>query len=208
MQIELAKLLRERAIEHPSRLVSAGFDGRDLRLVAAGWPWWNEKADRGRDHQIEFLFQGVSNGNISLADFHPQLDEALEEFSITTNDMVSWAASEWSDIYCYGPLLTPMNTYAAVHDFLVSEGAHEQASDYLNCPDNRLGAFLEIVQKSSYLLGRFPAALGNVVRAQLDAQRVPYSELPWARPNTYERLLVTIAGSQFWCEQAIAFFEG
>lgn len=208
MQVKLAQLLRDRAVVHPSRVVSAGFDGRDLRLSVIGWPWWSEQADRSRDHQIEFLFQGVGNGVLTLPDFGAEDDEVLEGFSVIEANKVSWATPGGSDIYCNGPLARPLDMYVTVHDFLVSHDAFRRACDFLNYPDGeRLAPFLKMVETDSYLLGRFPAALRDVVCAQLDTQEVQYSELPWTRATAGEGVLVTIGASQFFCQSATANFE-
>jgi hypothetical protein len=208
MQIELTQLMRDRAVAHPSRIVAVEFDGRDLRVGVTGWPWWNDEADRTPDHRIDFLFHGVNDGVLRLPDFGAEDDEALEAFGVIEAGEVSWAKPEGSDIYCNGPLPRPLDVYVAVHDFLVSQGAFRRASDFLNCANGELlSPFFKMVETGSYLLGRFPTALRDVVCAQLESQNVSFSELKWNRAAAGQGLLVTFGGSQFFCQSATASFE-
>lgn len=206
MRQDLGQLLRDRSVSHPSRIVATKLEGRELRVRSQGWPWWSDKADTGGTQTIEFIFGGVGDGIIELLDFDPEHD-ALEPFSVVASADVAWAQQQGTAIYCNAPLPKPLNVYLAVHDFLASQGAFRRAWQFLNCPDNeRLEPFVQITQSSTYLLGRFPPAIRNVVCSELDSQGVSYSELP----TTFEkpaRLLVTIGMSQFFCETAEAVFD-
>lgn len=206
MRQDLVQLLRDRSVGHPSRVVAATLEGCDLRVRARGWPWWSDKADTGRDHAVEFIFGGVGDGVIDLPDFDAEHD-ALEPFSVVPSDDLPWAQQNGSAVYCNAPLPKPLEVYLAVHDFLASHGAFRRAWQFLNCPDDeRLAPFVQITQSSSYLLGRFPPAIRNLVCVELESQGVTYSELPtvFEKPG---RLLVTIGMSQFFCETADAVLD-
>jgi len=207
MRVDLAQLLRDRPVGHPSRVIAASLEGRDFRVRVVGWPWWTDNVDRSRDHGIEFIFRGVGDGVLEPLDFDSEFDEALEPFSVIASDDSPWAQPRGSAIYCNAPLPKPLDVYLTVHDFLASHGAFRRAWQYLNCPNReQLTPFCQITQTSSYLLGRFPPAVRNLVCAELDAQGVSYSELPTGHEKP-GRLLVTIQRSQFFCETAEAVFE-
>jgi hypothetical protein len=207
MRLELTQLLRERQVIHPSRVVRAALEGRDFLVHVVGYPWWADGADPSRDHDVQFVFGGVSDGYIEPVDFDSGFDEALENFSAVSINDVPWAQPRGSEIYCNGALLQPLALYAKVHDFLASHGSFRRAWRFLNIPESeQLSPFIEMTQTSSYLLGRFPPALRDVVCAELEAQGVSYSELPTVLGNAGE-LLVTIEKSQFFCDTAHVVFE-
>jgi len=207
MRVNLAQLLHDRPVGHPTRVVAVALEGRDLRIRVVGWPWWTDHADRSLDHEIEFIFGGVGEGVLEPWDFDSEFNEALEIFSVIAADDLPWTQPRGSAIYCNAPLPKPLELYLRVHDFLASHGAFRRAWQYLNCPDTeRLSPFVQVTQTSSYLLGRFPPAIRNLVCAELEAQGVSYSELPTDLEKS-GRLLVTIQKSQFFCETAEAAFE-
>jgi S-adenosylmethionine:diacylglycerol 3-amino-3-carboxypropyl transferase len=77
----------------------------------------------------------------------------------------------------------------------------------LNCGyTGLLKSFVEITHSTSYLLGRMPPELRDLVCNELDAQRVSHNELP-TKLRRSELLLATIGGSQFFCETAEAEFQ-
>jgi hypothetical protein len=208
MRLELLSLLRDRTVSHPSRVIGVAMEGRELRVRLVGWPWWADNADRSRDHAIEFIFGGVGEGVLEPLDFDSEFNEALEPFSVIASDALPWAQSRGSAIYCNAPLPRPLQVYLAVHDFLASHGTFRRAWQYLNCPDSeQLSPFVQITQANSYLLGRFPPAIRDLVCAELDAQGVSYSDLPIGLEKP-RQLLVTIQRSQFFCETAEAVIEG
>lgn len=208
MRLELLSLLRDRTVPHPSRVIGIALEGRELRVRVVGWPWWADNADRSRDHAIEFIFGGVGDGVLEPLDFDSELNEALEPFSVIESDALPWAQPRGSAIYCNAPLPRPLQVYLAVHDFLASHGAFRRVWQYLNCPESeQLSPFVRITQANSYLLGRFPPAIRDLVCAELDAQGVSYSDLPIGLEKT-RQLLVTIQRSQFFCETAEAVVEG
>ena len=205
--MELASLLRNRSVGHPSRVVAATLEGREFRFRVVGWPWWTDSADHDRDHEIEFIFQGVGDGILEPVNFDSEHNKALEPFSVVASTDSPWAQPRVSAIYCNAPLPRPLEIYLKVHDFLASHGAFRRAWQYLNCPETeQLTPFVEITQTSSYLLGRFPPVLRDLVCAELVAQGVSYSELPVGLEYPGQ-LIVTIQMSQFFCESAEAVFE-
>lgn len=207
MRMDLAQLLLDRPIVHPSRIVAATLESREFRVRILGFPWWSDEADRSRDHGIEFIFGGVGEGIIEPVDLDSEYDEALENFSVVASDSLPWAEPRGSAIYCNAPLTKPLEVYLTVHDFLASHGAFRRAWQYLNCPgDEQLKPFVLITRTRSYLLGNFPPAVRELVCAELDKQKVSYTEIPvsLAKPG---RLLVTIQQSQFFCETAEAVFD-
>lgn len=207
MRTDLAQLLRDRPVVHPARVIATALEDRELRVRVVGWPWWNGGADRNRDHAIEFIFGDVGEGALEPLDFDSDYNEALEPFSVVETDTVPWAQPYGSAIYCNAPLPRPLEVHLAVHDFLTSHGAFRRAAHYLNCRDTELlTRFIRVTQSSTYLLGRFPPTLRDIVCAELDAQKVSYSELPIALEKP-RRLLVTIQRSQFFCETAVALFD-
>lgn len=208
MRVELLSLLREHSVSHPTRVVGVALEGRELRVRVVGWPWWLSNADRSHDHDIEFIFGGVGDGVIEPLDFDSEFNEALEPFSVVASEALPWAQSRGSAIYCNAALPRPLEVFLTVHDYLASHAAFRRAWQYLNCPDSeQLGPFIKITQANSYLLGRFPPAMRDLVCAQLDAQGVSYSELP-SRLERAGQLLVTIQRSQFFCRTAEAVFDG
>lgn len=207
VSIDLAVLLRDRQVCHPSRITAVVLKDRNLQVRVSGYPWWNDKADPGCDHRIRFVFGCVGQGGLDFWDFDPEFNRALEPFSVIASDDLPWAQSSGSAIYCSTPLPKPLKIYLAINDFLASYSAFRQAEQYLNCQhDGKLTTFIQTTQTNSYLLGQFPPAMRDIVIAELDEQKVRYSELPrvFEKP---ERLLVTIQGSQFFCETAEAFFS-
>lgn len=207
MRVQLLSLLRDHSVSHPSRVVGVALESRELRVRLVGWPWWLMNADRSRDHAIEFIFGGIGDGVVEPLDFDSEFNNALEPFSVVASEALPWAQSRGSAIYCNAALPKPLEVFLAVHDYLALHGAFRGAWRYLNCPDNeQLAPFIKITQANSYLLGRFPPALRDLVCAKLDAQGVSYSELPIGldKPG---KLLVTIQRSQFFCETAEAVFE-
>jgi hypothetical protein len=207
MLVDLALLLRDRQVCHPSRITAAVLKDRNLQVRIAGWPWWNDNAGIGRDHGIKLIFRGVGEGILELWDFDSENNRALERFSVIASDDLPWAQPNGSAIYCSTPLPKPLNIYLGVNDFLASHGAFRRGEQYLNCLDNEeLTTFVKITQASSYLLGQFPPAIRDIVCAELDTQKVHYSELPCVFEKTGQ-LLVTIQRSQFFCETAEALFE-
>ena len=143
----------------------------------------------------------------AMAFLSSEFDEALEPFGVIAPDDLPWAQPRGSAIYCHASLPRPLEVYLAVHDFLATAGAFRRAVHYLNCADTELlASFIRVTQTSSYLLGRLPSAIREVVCAELDAQKVSYTELPEAleKPG---KLLVTIQRSQFFCEHAVARFD-
>jgi hypothetical protein len=207
IRLDLLRLLRDRAVVHPSRIVGATLKGGAFSVQVVGYPWWIDRADASRDHGVEFIFSGVSEGVLEPVDFGSESDEALEDFNFVQANDVPWAQPRGSEIYCNGALPQPLQVYLKVHDFLASHGSFRQAWQYLNfAGSEQLSPFIQITQTNSFLLGRFPPSLRNVVCAELDAQGVSYSELPTVFGNI-GRLLVTIDRSQFFCETADAVFQ-
>jgi hypothetical protein len=207
MRVDLTQLLRDRPVVHPSRIVSMTLNDRELCVRVTGYPWWEDRAEKGRNGSIEFIFGDVTDGVLDPLDFEFEFDEALEIFSVSATSDLPWAQPQGSAIYCNAPLRHPTPVYLIVHDFLASQGAFRRAWQYLNCPESeQLTPFIQITQSSSYLLGRFPLAIQNLVCGELDAQGVSYSAIPIAleKPG---RLLVTFQKSQFFCETAEATFE-
>ena len=207
MRKDLAQLLRDRPVAHPTRIIATTLEGRELRVRVVGWPWWSDHADQSRDHGMELIFDGIGDGVLEPLDFGSEHNEALEPFSVVSTHDLPWAQPRGSAIYGNAPLPKPLEVYMSVHDFLASHGAFRPAAQYLNCPDGELlGPFVQITQASSYLLGQFPPAIRDLVCAELDAQKVSFTELPvvFEKPG---QLLVTIQRSQFFCETAEAVFE-
>lgn len=208
MRVDLLALLRKRSVCHPSHIIGAALENHDFRVRIVGDPWWSENSDRSRDHAIEFIFGGVGEGVLEPLDFDSEFSEALEPFNVIASDTLPWAQPRGSEIYCNAPLPKPLEVYLTVHDFLASHGTFRRAWQYLNCPEGeQLGPFIQITQANSFLLGRFPPVIRDLVCAQLDAQGVPYSDLPIGLEKL-GKLLVTIQRSQFFCETAVAVFEG
>jgi hypothetical protein len=208
MRTSLMQLLRDRPLCHPSRIVSAAItEPHELAVRVSGYPWWSDRADRTRDHEIAFTFGGLGEGILELPDFDFEDDEALEVFSVEEATNVPWAQPRGYEIYCNAALPRPMDIYLTVHDFLVSQRAFVGPEQFLNYGNyGLLESFVEITQTNSYLLGRLPPALCALVCNELDAQGVSHNELS----TTLRRsglLLAAIGGSQFFCETAEAEFE-
>lgn len=72
------ELLKERSVSHPSRVLATTVTDRQVRVQVIGWPWWKSNADTSRDHAIELVFSGVSDGVLEPLDFDNEFDEALD----------------------------------------------------------------------------------------------------------------------------------
>lgn len=207
MRRDLAKLLQERRVGHPTRIRQAVVTpDRELLVSAFGWPWWLDHADSSRDHDIELRFGEIGEGMLDLWSFDRNEYEVLEPFSVVEAVTVPWVGSEGSQIYCSAPIPRPMDVYLRVHEFLSVSGSFRRPEHYLNAPGGSVAAFAQIAQSSSFFLAHAPPALARLLREELGAQGVPHNLLA-ARSAPSGRLLVTMGCSQFFCETALAEFD-
>ncbi len=209
MSVDLLSLLRRRSVAHPTRITSVQLmDNGRLRIGVAGWPWWDDALDTSKDHAIELLFAGVSDGALEVRDFDFEETEALERFEVVETASLPWAQSEGFAIYCQAPLPRPLEVFAAVHDFLLPYGGVRRAGHFLNSGDvESLSTFVDRTSSNSYLVANAPPVIRDIVCHELAAQGVSYNELP-IRLQPCGRLLVTLGRSQFFCESAYVEFVG
>lgn len=207
MRVNLIELLRDQSVAHPSRIVATTLQDGNLRIHLVGWPWWMNHADQNEERGIEFIFSDVGDGIIEPLSFASDDDEALENFSVVPSAKLEWEKLCGTEIYCNAPVPRAFELWAVVHDFLASQGTFRTTQEFFNCSDGgTLNSFLQLTRSNSYLLGRFPLAIRNLVCAELNAQEVSYTELP----TTFRKpaqLLVIIGRSQFFCDRAEALFH-
>jgi hypothetical protein len=65
--------------------------------------------------------------------------------------------------------------YLRVHDFLDAVDAYREPSEFLNYPSGQLAQFVKITSSNSYLVGRGPKSILEIVCSELDEQRVAYN---------------------------------
>ena len=136
MRVDLRELLRLKPIMHPTRLVSTSISQGCLRVAVRGFPWWRDVSDSQDEQLIEFLFEGLANGQLSIEDFgnaSKDQDEVLETFEVCSLSELDWAQPSGFEI-CSGPLGNPLNLYLRVHDFLGAVDAYREPSEFLNYP--------------------------------------------------------------------------
>ena len=159
---------------HPTRLVSTSISQGCLRVAVRGFPWWRHVSDSQDEQLIEFLFEGLANGQLSIEDFgnaSKDQDEVLETFEVCSLSELDWAQPSGFEI-CSGPLGIPLNLYLRVHDFLGAVDAYREPSEFVNYPSGQLAQFVKITSSNSYLVGRGPKSILEIVCSELDEQRV------------------------------------
>jgi hypothetical protein len=205
MVVDAVKLLSERKIVHPSRVVSSSMAAGEFRLSIAGHPWWRSRIgdDEGK---ISFRFSGVTHGQLDMiALLDHEEAEALEEFEISLTSTLDWAKPNHFQIYCSAPLLQPVAVYTIVENYILASRALRTPGDYLNGAA-RLSQFLETATSAGYLLATGPESIRSLVVRELEAQAVPHTVLE-TRGRSEGRLFVRLRGSAFFCEAAVAEFE-
>lgn len=212
MRVSLIELLLEKEVAHPTRFVETVLVSQRLQLKVAGCPWWDEAADQDKDHEMELVFEGIEEGILSLADFSAGDDEALSDFEVVFRSDVPWASRSVAAIYCETPIPKPLDIYMAVQDYLSSYCAFRSASHYFNLVDTMsLEWFVKLTQEKSFLLGKFPAEIRDLVSEHLTQQQVSFSEVAMSTEAgddaAAKQLMVMIRTSQFFCESADAVFE-
>src|SRR5271170_1665381 len=153
MRIDLTELLRSRPIVHPTRIVATSISRGSLRFAVHGHPWWNSRTVARGEETIEFLFEGITEGDIEIGDFGGlgnDETEALESFKICSLAEFDWAQPSKFSIFCSNALKNPLSLYLRVHDFLIEADAYRRPEEFLNYSSGRLAQFTEIASTASY----------------------------------------------------------
>jgi hypothetical protein len=202
---ELLKLLNERPIAHPTTLESLDAVAGSLRMTFVGYKWWEPAPGDGR---IVFVFEGLSEGSVDISFFNAvnfDWDEALEDFHIQPLALAEWALPATESIYCSTALKDPLSLYAELHDYLSGAGSYLRPEQFLNCGGS-LKKFSAITASHSYMIARGSASVCEVVRRELDRQRVTYNIITTNLPPE-NRLWVEFGDADFLCEAAFAEFD-
>jgi hypothetical protein len=210
-RVELTELLRVRQIEHPTRIVSTVITKGALRVVLASRPWWHDVNGPQHERTIQFLFEGVTRGELRNEDIGggvgADAEEALETFEIGPLSEMDWAQPNSFSIFCSGPLSDPFSLYLRMHDYLRDVCSYRRVEEFLNVASGRLAKFVEITSSNSYLVATGPDCVRQIVCRELDEQAVRYNVIQTAmQPN--RDLLVRLEDSYFLCARAYAEFEG
>lgn len=204
MRVELIQLLRERQLVHPSRIVSAALEGRELRIAVEGHIWWRN-TPAPAEGKINFSFSTVTGSGQLEALFDSGDDEALETFDVSATSELPWAQPDAYSIYCSSRLPDALAVFTAVQDYLLAERAPRIPGDFLNA-GSQLSQFLKITASACYLLATGPDSICKIVRSELDRQSVPYTVLA-ANGHAESPLFVRLGGLTFFCDSAVAEFD-
>src|SRR3954447_22256231 len=166
MKADLAELLRQREIVHPTRIVAVEANHRQLRITIAGCPWWRA-THSAEDERLVLSFDDVEEGVLdaeTLLDM--EYNHALEVFRVSPLSQEGWADGGASYApYCSEPLAQPLMLYALVEDYLWNTAAPRSARDYLNVPDGSLARFCELTGTGSFLVATAPERVHKLVTA-------------------------------------------
>lgn len=207
MRVELIELLADREIVHPTTISSVVWAQGELVMSITGYRWWEQPySGRKSDGAIRFIFGGVTGGALRCDEFHPEDDEALDDFEITPVADVGWAQpKDWS-LFCSSAIPQPMALYVGLHDFLAREGAFYAPGDFLNCA-TEISRFVAMARAPGFMLGQGPGCVRDLLCAELERQGVVYNVIQ-TLADQESRMLVRIGGSSFLCNSAVAEFEG
>lgn len=210
MCVDLVELLRTRTISHPSRFVA--IESRcaaEVRISIAGFQWWLENPQADKDGAITFCFEGISDCSFDadMIDSDPT-DEDLDTFDISRLSELPWSKGTNCDIYSSGPIPTPLNVYATLHDFLLSAGCPFGPERYLNKGyGGSLREFSEIAASNSFHLCRGPEGICDVVCAEMKRVGTGFNVIK-GKDLSGGLIFVRIAQSYLICQSASATFEG
>jgi hypothetical protein len=209
MRVELRELLRSRPICHPSRIVSASIEAGTLWIVMRGYPWWLGTSGHADEQTIVFLLEGLAGGMLRIEDVgdaYRDDDEALETFEAHSLVDLDWAQPSRFAIYCSDALKDPLSLYRRVHDYLDDVDAYRTPGDFLNYPSKRLAQFIQITSSGSYLVGRGPECVRNIICAELETQGVRYNVIE-SQINPTLGMLIRLGTSDILCASAFAEFD-
>ncbi len=120
----------------------------------------------------------------------------------------SWADADGLELFCSKPLKNPFALYVALHDYLALVNSIHEAKCFLNFGgSDSFDLFLKYSSTNSYLLSRAPKAVSDVIEKELKLQGVPFRASP-TKLASWGTFLVKIGNSIFFCEKAIAQFDG
>lgn len=204
-RVPLIELLTVREIVHPTRITQAAWSAGGWAIEAQGHAWWRAPYGPPLDGTIRLEFGGFGDGAIVPWDFDPTDDEALEDFRVERIEEVGWAQARDRSIYCAAPIPSPLELYLTVDDHLATAGAFRRPSDFLNQAD-RLSSFMTMCGTGGFLLGRAPAAIADLLCAELERQGVAHNVLP-SEDDDPGAFLVRLGRSVFMCDTAEAVFE-
>lgn len=200
---DLLDLLAERPIVHPTTIDAVRWSGSQLTIEVRGHRWWaSPYEDRHAEGAIRLVFSGLEEGCLLTDELQPNDNEALDDFEVLSVSDVPWAQpSEWS-IYSSGPIDDPLSLFSKVHDYLCLNEAFLRAENFLNQAAS-LSAFTAMTQTSGFLVGRGPAAVRDLICAELGRQGVAHNVIHSAA-DMEPRYLVRLGNSAFLCHEAVA----
>ena len=178
MRTDLVDLLRTRTIIHPTRISIWEFSSRsDMRLEVTGFPWWFENQETGSEGRITFHLEGITDGSLDAELLcEDGYDEALEFFDVRPLSELEWANGDHWEIYCSGPLSSPLELFVELHEFLRSANCPYQPDHYLNFGfSGSFNDFREITSSNSYLLCSGPEFVSSRVCRSLEERDVSFS---------------------------------
>jgi hypothetical protein len=206
VRVELAELLAEREIIHPTKIDSVMWANDELVISATGFPWW-ERAhlDRKLNGRIRLIFSGIDDGVLRPDEINAEDDEALEDFEVVPVAQVDWAQPKRWSVFCSGPVPEPMALYVRLHDYLARRRAFLLPEAFLNHA-TEISRFIEMAHTPGFKLGQGPECVRALLCAELERQGVTYNVVPTPADEA-GRWLVRLGGSSFLCRSAAAEFE-
>lgn len=212
MRVELVELLNNREICHPSRIVSlyTNFDS-NLRIEVIGYPWWLETPTPDFDRKITFYFKGITDGCLDSDIFSTDgSEEDLETFSVWPLSENKCAEGDHCDVYCSSPLSRPLDVYATLHDFLLSNNSPYGPDHFLNFGrSGSLNEFANIASSTSFLLYSGPEALCKIVCDELKKFGTDFNvikDIGWST-NSNELICIQFSRQHIICQSAYAIFD-
>ncbi len=195
-QVDLTTLLRERQLRHPTQILRGVLEARTFTLTVRGSPWWI-------DGVFDLVFEAVSGGLLDLPLVNdPEDDEALEPFAVTPMADLPWAQPASHSLFCSAATPRPLRLYAVIADYLASAGAPTMAGQYLN-GGARPDVFVETASTESYRVATAPPEIARIIRAELEAQGVPYTVQDHG-VSSDDRLWVRLGDANIYCARAYA----
>lgn len=206
MRVELTQLLAERPIVHPTKIEAISWSQAELRIKLGGYPWWLNDGHRSDEvGSIHLVFRYLADGSIHPRAFDFEDDEALEGFEVLPLGASRWALPQTWSIYCSAPVPDPLRIYVSLHDFLSRQAAFMAPEDFLN-QARQIGDFLNLAASQSFLLGRGPDCIRDLICDELQRQGVAHNVVR-THAGVGAKFHVRFGTSSFLCDEAFADIE-
>ena len=208
MRIDLVDLLQEREIVHPGIANGLIMNDASIVITAEGYPWWKGLRDWEADETIQISLGGIEHATVDYENFFSRHrdNEVFEYLAAGFWSALPWRQGQGREVYCNAPIPDPVSIYHLLADYLRGHDCPFGALEFLN--GYTLREFCDIAGSNSFQACDGPGAICDLVCLQLDAQRVPYTALPWNRREPEpEMVWVTFGNSFVVCRTATAEFD-